>query len=102
MAGVNDITIIGGILALLILVGAFLPFVQEDFGATVTENDVEGIQGDASDATPVGAFQILVSVLDVVFWGFGSLPLWLNLIFLLLRIMVLLIIARNVWIGGGG
>jgi len=45
---------------------------------------------------------VIWSVVKMFFWTFGSIPTWLDLIvFLPLRIILALIIARNIWIGGG-
>jgi len=108
----NDITIIMTIVTIFVLVGTILPFVNSDFSQTSTgtydvdgferdigqELDSEGIE-DVDDVSPV---KVILSVLSMFFWTFGALPFWLDLIFLIMRIELIITIARNVWIGGGG
>jgi hypothetical protein len=51
----------------------------------------------------VSIWSAIMSMLGMLVWSFGGLPFWIDLlIFMPLRIVVILLIARNVWIGGGG
>lgn len=109
MAGANDITIIAGIVVFFLIVGLILPFVNAEWasGSQSTNSSVSTLSGDVSnsvkDANSVSAFKVILSVLSMFFWTFGSLPLYLDLlVFLPLRIILALVIARNIWIGGGG
>lgn len=106
MAGaLNDITIIGGIIVMFIALGVALPYIQRDFGTLETPNDAEALVSGASveeiDST-VGAIDVLASVSSMFFWTFGALPIWLDAaIFIPLRLILILVIARNIWVGGG-
>lgn len=53
-----------------------------------------------SDLTsPLG---ILVSVLSMFFWSITNIPVWLEIgLFIPLRILLSIAIARNIWVGGG-
>lgn len=100
--GVNDIVIIASIIAIFIAVGVALPFVQADLQQPVTVNDPH-LAIDASQAgSAVSAYTVIASVVSMFFWSFGALPIWLDTVFLFLRIVLAITIARNVWIGGGG
>lgn len=100
----NDITIIGTILGYFIILAVILPFVTDAFGVTTTENNVDGLTVGVSedDFGATNAFGFMQSLFAVFFWGFGTLPLAINIFHLILKIILLLVIARNVWIGGGG
>ena len=120
----NDISIITGIISIFLIVGTFLPILSEGFNVTIESNDIDEITANIGNATrqsqdkknfweeiagsvnpmPAGAvtiFDIAGSVFLMFFWTFGALPLWLDLIFVILRIILVLTIARNIWIGGG-
>ncbi len=99
-------SLIFGICAFLIACGFILPFVNEEFGQEVTDNNPTGLLDgiDKDDAkSSVGAFNVIGSIFGMFFWTFGGVPIWLDvLLFLPIRILLALIIARNIWIGGGG
>ncbi len=117
---VNDISIITGIVAVFIAVGVFLPVLDDGYNNVITSsNDIAAFEASLSNATgqlgnkeidptflnPLGSlsiFDIMFSVLLMFFWTFGALPVWLDLIFLVFRVTLILIIARNLWVGGGG
>ncbi len=104
---VNDITIIGGIIFIFIIIGAVLPFINEEFGepeSLVNVNvvtDTIGAQEDTLGDLATG-FTVLKSIFLMFFWSF-QVPLIIELvIFMPLRILLLLILVRNIWVGGGG
>ncbi len=120
---VNDISIITSILAIFLLVGTALPFVNESFGISPEETacfKISVLEEDLGNTTKsvekkgifdtvgtrrigsVGIFDVMASVVKMFFWTCGSLPLFIDLFFLLMRIVLVIIIARNLWIGGGG
>jgi hypothetical protein len=49
----------------------------------------------------VTIWQVFISIGKMFFWTFGTLPLWLDSVFLMVRIILIVTIARNIWIGGG-
>lgn len=115
----NDMTIIGSIIIFFFILGASIPFINQAFG--IEEQpfvDAEGIVLDIGDQmenstspelyenfVPTGGitiFKVIGSVFKMFFWGFGQVPLWINIAILWpLRILLALIIARNIWVGGG-
>jgi hypothetical protein len=93
--------------------GVILPFVKSEMGAEYetnaysTENITDSI-GNAGKSTNAitgspNFWDILVSVFKMFFWTFGDIH-WIidAIIFIPLRIILALTVARNIWIGGGG
>lgn len=125
---VNDISIIIGIVAVFILVGSFLPAVNDAFGISPEDTacfKVTQLESELGNATidldskenwwtefvepinpiPKGSltiFDVMFSIIKMFFWTCGALPVWLDIVFLIVRIALIIIIARNIWIGGGG
>ena len=93
----NDMTIIFGIILLFVAIGVISPYINAEFGSDMIEN------GDVLDADDsVNGTDVMLSVAGMFFWTFGTIPAWLDgLLFVPLRILLYLIIARNIWIGGG-
>lgn len=102
----NDITILYGIITFFIIIGVLAPFLNAEFSSNITEHDPNSITDDLNTGqaqSSISAFKVFGSVISMFFWSFGLIPVWLDLIiFTPLRIILVLIIARNVWIGGGG
>ena len=96
--------IITSICLLFVAIGIFLPIVNEAVGnADSTLNDANfDDEIDTDDLTVASAWNIFLSVLSMFFWTFGALPFWLDAIFMILRVTLVMTIARNIWIGGGG
>ncbi len=108
---VNDITIITFIVSVFIFTGVAVPFLNAEFGVPTSIPSVDTLEGEVSGAVgatevsgvlDIGIFDVLLSVMSMFFWSFGALPFFLEAIFLVFRIVLVLTIARNIWIGGGG
>lgn len=103
---VNDISIIGTIIFIFVTIGVILPFVTDTFSEETINNDVDGLESEIGDsASGLGStsiFDVVSSVAMMFFWTFGALPFWLDMFFVIIRIILILTIARNIWIGGGG
>lgn len=105
---VNDISIISGIVIIFIALGSLLPFINSAFSNQVTITDTSGFQQNLANnvensGNPTSAFSIIKSVFLMFFFTFGALPFWIDaFLFIPMRIALVLIIARNIWIGGGG
>ena len=127
--GVTDITIIAGILIFFFSVSLVLPFINDsfiDYGVSDGDDDIGRFITNLTDYTnstqninddnwslfdPASwipkeilmFFRIIFTFMNITFWGFGSVPFWLNmLLFWPLRLILILVIARNIWVGGGG
>ena len=103
--GLNDMSIIAVIISIFILIGITIPYINSEFGQSISTPNVDTLEGDVGDdmvdSGTVTIFSVLFSVGKMFFWTFGSLPFWLDAIFVIFRIILALIIARNIWIGGG-
>lgn len=107
--GVNDISIASGIFAVFILTAVLIPFINADFDTSFSEFDTDELKRDATEdtrkVTGFNAFTIMINVFRLAFWDFGDtlqLPFWLDAIFTLFTIILVFILARNIWVGGGG
>lgn len=107
----NDITILVGIAITFILIGTLLPFIQEDLsldqyqGMNYT-NVSSGISQTDIGSTVTGYWRVLSiisSIAAMFFWTFGAIPWYIDLaVFVPMRLAFITIVARNIWIGGGG
>jgi hypothetical protein len=105
-AGLNDITIMGTLIAIFFFIGVLLPYVTNDLESDRDINaDVDDFISDVDEkgegASSLNAFQILLSIGKMFIWTFGDLPFWLDMIFVFFRIIFWVTLARNIWIGGG-
>lgn len=99
----NDVLIIGTIVSIFLLIGAALPFMESAYSVDQAADYDSGVVSDnigqaASDVSP---FDVLSSVFLMFFWTFGALPLFLELVFTVFRIILVVTIARNIWQSGG-
>ena len=106
--GVNDMTIIFGLIAFFVFIGVVTPFINAELNTNLTEFNPEQFTGNVNTGdlegvtAPVNAFKVLGSVLSMFFFTFGSIPTFIDVaIFIPLRLLLVLIISRNIWIGGG-
>lgn len=98
-------SIIWGIITVFVLIGVFLPFINEAYDVDSDTMNVDNIETsvgtDIESASTISVFTVLFSILKMFFWTFGDLYFWLDAVFIIFRVMLALIIARNIWIGGG-
>lgn len=106
--GINDISIVAGIIFIFFITAIIIPVVNGAFGTTHTEFDTEGVvddvRQDVDSVSSFNAFSILLTVLKLAFWDFGNslnLPFWLDAFYSVLTVVFGLTIGRNIWIGGG-
>ncbi len=105
---INDVSIISIIASIFLLSSVIIPFVNSEFS---TNADVfnestfaDNVQQDAENVSGLSAFTILITVLKLAFFDFGNtlgLPFWLEFFYTLLAIIFTVVIARNIWVGGG-
>ena len=105
----SDVTIVATILFIFFGTALVLPFVNSEFGTTSPDYDVDNVEEemiaeDFEDISDISAGDVLKSIGKIFFWTFGDLPFWLDLVFVVLRIILLYILARTFipFIGGGG
>jgi len=108
----NDIGIIIGILGIMIFLAFFMPYFQTSFNQKTVSYNIDGIENsisaELSDPVNTGitqsvtAWNIVGSLLTMFFWTYTFLPIWLQLVFFLMRIaLVLLLIKYIPFIGSG-
>lgn len=108
---VNDVSIAAGIITVFVLLGVILPYVQADFETSETSfnvsTNVNEISDDISDnvgndPNSIGALKIVKSIAKMFFWTFGTLPFWLDAIFVVFRIVLIGILVKYIpFIGAG-
>ena len=106
---INDISIIAVISFIFLATAVMIPFINSEFGTTASTFDIDNLESDVKeDATSISrlsGFGVLKTVIQLAVFDFGNslgLPFWLDLLYTGLGIIFILVIARNIWIGGGG
>lgn len=102
--GVNDVSIASGIIMVFVMLGVLLPFINNAFeveGSNLNTGSIEENVGNEFDdvdgsVSTVGGIKIIVSVLKMFFWTFGDLPFWLDGIFSVFRIVLVLILIKYI------
>ena len=100
--------IIFGIITFIFLIaGTLIPFVNDEWGDSGYTSEGEGVDtftdastldpGETAKSSIVG--RVALSILSMLLWTFGGLPLWLDLYFVILRVVWWAIIVDLVWIG---
>ena len=88
------------IVAILLVAGTLVPFVNSEFattGANFSTSQVETqlLDEDIEDISSVKPLDVLKSIGKMFFWTFGDVPLALDLILLVLRIALLIILINK-------
>lgn len=106
---INDISIIAIIISIFLITAITVPYLNEEFDQDLVQYDTDGLEQDLKDdaesVSTLNAFSVLITVIKLAVWDFGNtlnLPIWLDIVFTLLAIIFILVVARNIWIGGGG
>jgi len=95
----NDVHYIIIFVGFFLVLGLFAPLINEEFGSSLTEEDIDSLEGDKDNTS---GLDMILNIFALPFWTFGF-PNWVNLwIFAPLRIVFLFVIGRNIWVGGGG
>lgn len=106
--GFNDMVILSIISCILIISSIFVASVNAEFNTNLDNANIDNIKDDlqdeASSITTISAFGILATFFQLIFWDIGNslgLPIWLDAVFTILFIIGSLVVARNIWVGGG-
>ena len=106
--GFNDISIMAVILSIFFLTSIMIAFVNSEFNASFSTLDTDGVtqkvKNDAESVSTISAFTVLKNIMLLALFDFGDtlrLPFWLDLVYSLLAIIFILVVARNIWVGGG-
>lgn len=107
--GINDVSIFMGITCIFFVIGALMPFVDQLGAEAQIHYDTEGLPTDISeeelvDSTDVTIGNIIGSVTKMFVWSWGDFPFWLEIPFIVMRIVLLFILVRNFvpFLSGGG
>lgn len=107
--GINDISIIAIILSIFLFTSVMIEFINAEFGIGADTFDRDNLEtltkADADSVSKISGFTILLTVLKLAIFDWGNtlgLPFWLDIMYVILAIIFVLVIARNIWIGGGG
>jgi len=104
----NDMLIIYTCMAFFVISGFAVGLINQEFNTGGSTPNVEGFEDSFIEevgnetGSSLSFWKVIAGVLGMFFWTFGQLPLWLDLLILLPRLLFWITIARNVWVGGGG
>ena len=96
----NDVTIIGGIIFTMLIVAFLIPFIQDEFGETVTENTIDTVILE-EDIEDMGIWDLKDSLFSMFIFTYPFFPLWLKILHWAIRIILLLLILRQIRSGAG-
>lgn len=107
--GFNDISILMGIIFVFLFTAVIIPDVNSAFNQNADEFDSdayhEGIQEQTRGTSDLNARIVLLNLMKLSLWDVGNtlnLPFWIDIFFTVMAITFVTVIARNIWIGGGG
>lgn len=106
--GFNDIFIITIITFIFFGTSIMIPFVNAEFSTSFDTFDRDNLEtlvkADAENVSTFSAFNVLITMVKLAFFdwdGTLNLPFWLEGIYTILGIVLILTIGRNIWVGGG-
>ena len=100
----SDTTIFTICVGILIAINFLIPLINEGFGSSGVQSNVSGFEDGFQDLQTTdesNVFSFFQSLLGVIFFSFGIIPFWLDVIlFAVLRVPMYIIIGK--WIRGVG
>lgn len=88
------------ILLVFLIVGYITPYAHTAFSEDSTSVDINSLEDSVGQETiaynPVTMFDVFKSMFSMFFWTFGALPVWLDMVFILFRIIFYVIIYDKV------
>lgn len=102
----NDVVIVGGLVVFFLFIGTLTPFINSAFSTSYNEINsntiVNSVNENYDDFNAVTAPSLFLSIISMPVYNMGNIPFFLELlIFFPIRLVFWLLIARNIWIGGG-
>ena len=85
------------VLTIFLLTGFVSPYLHSAYGESVTTINTDGLEtdiGQGNVTVTVGA--VVLSLASMFFWTFGLIPVWLDLIFIVLRIILYVIVYDKI------
>ena len=109
---VNDIHIATGIIGFMFFVAFLMPSLQTEFNIgnptnfsqqAIDKNIIPQLSDDTGSLSSVKQLSIIGSIATMFFWTYTFLPVWVQLFLLVIRIVLVLILAKNFipFLGGG-
>lgn len=107
--GFNDIVILVTIICIFLISGFVIPYLSDISGESYSEYDtdnyISSVKDDADSVSSLNAFKVILTILKLASFDIGNtldLPLFIRLMYGILSLTFIVVIARNIWIGGGG
>lgn len=101
----NDVFYITVIFTTFLVLGAFLPFINNTFDEPSTDiNVAEGYYEDTveiMESNDVGAWDVIASMFKIFTFTWGDLPLLLDIILFIPRVIFGVLVYRLIRSGGG-
>lgn len=103
---VNDVILITTIFATFLLLGAVLPFINQEFAEpsinqSVNTNEIISSAQVVAQTDSISSWEVITSMTKIFFFTFGDLPYLLDVLLFIPRIIFALLIYRQVRSGGG-
>jgi hypothetical protein len=99
--GGSDIFLITVLVIIFVSVGVILPYFRADLEGR-NDNYIGSFESDInSEAGSITGIEVVFSVGKMFFWTFGDLPFVLDMVFLVLRILLLVLVYRLIRSGAG-
>ncbi len=92
----SDVSILFGILLFLILLGIFLPQMQDALGpkvSTIREN-ITALDPESGGNWISSSSNAFVGIMTALFWTFNWFPIWLQALHIVIRIIAIFIGVR--------
>lgn len=97
----TDSTIFAFLVAFFLILGAVLPYIQDEFGQDQITNNAENIRnelaGETDNLSDTNFLDVIFSIVSMFFFTFGSVPFVIDFFLLLpLRIIMYWLLVRLV------
>ncbi len=94
-----DVTVIITFASVFILLGLVMPFINEGFdeaGGSYNIDTMKSELGAEAQDSDINVATVIFSVVKMFFWTFGTLPFFLDGIFMIFRVWFIVSIVRTV------
>lgn len=94
MAGTENNVLLLTFLVMFFALGWAMPYVFNEYGASSTVDTTGSLE--QLNSADIGAVDVLTSISTVFFWSFGEVPLLVNLILLIPRLIFWVIVYDKI------
>ena len=110
---INDISIIAILVFILVGTAVIIPFINSAMDTSSdtfdTDTFASGIKDESQTVEPkltdISLVRVFINMFKLATFDIGNtleLPFWLDIVYTILAILLILVVSRNIWIGGGG